>query len=339
MDAPKGAPGARSRAPVFVMGCHRSGTNLLYDTLLSAGGFAVYRGYLPVYKILIPHFGSLDHRKNREELLKVWLQSESFRRSGLQSSYVEEKVLNECKNGGDFIRITMDEMARQQQANRWAVYDPDAVMYVPQIKADLPDALFVHIIRDGRDIALSLQKMGGFRPFPWNRRQLGLEETAVYWRWMVQRGRDHGSQIPADYLELHYEELVSEPGSALRKLGKFIDHDLDYDRIQHAALGRIRESNSSFREEPRETQLQPMNRWKEKLTAEQVTSIECAVGETLEEFGYQLTTPAGRRQRSLKDRWVRTFYPILLDAKLYLKTSTALGRLSNLEPLHADSVE
>src|SRR5579872_1636455 len=47
-------PMARSQCPVFVMGCHRSGTNFLYDTLLSAGGFAIYRGYLPVYKILTP---------------------------------------------------------------------------------------------------------------------------------------------------------------------------------------------------------------------------------------------------------------------------------------------
>ena len=48
----------RKRRPVFVMGCHRSGTNLLYDTLLSAGGFAIYRGSLPLYELLIPRFGS-----------------------------------------------------------------------------------------------------------------------------------------------------------------------------------------------------------------------------------------------------------------------------------------
>ena len=55
----KPADPERKRRPVFVMGCHRSGTNLLYDILLSAGGFAVYRGYLPVYEILLPRFGSL----------------------------------------------------------------------------------------------------------------------------------------------------------------------------------------------------------------------------------------------------------------------------------------
>ena len=38
----RGARSIRSKAPVFVLGCGRSGTKFLYHTLLSAGGFAVY---------------------------------------------------------------------------------------------------------------------------------------------------------------------------------------------------------------------------------------------------------------------------------------------------------
>ena len=65
----------RSKCPVFIVGCHRSGTNLLYDTLLSAGGFAVYRGYLPVHKILIPRVGPLDKLENRQKAMDLWVQS------------------------------------------------------------------------------------------------------------------------------------------------------------------------------------------------------------------------------------------------------------------------
>src|SRR5215813_11080003 len=72
----------RSRRPVFVMGCHRSGTNLLYDTLLSAGGFAVYRGYMPFYKMLVPRFGNPAEVSNRKQLVETWLHSKGYRRSG-----------------------------------------------------------------------------------------------------------------------------------------------------------------------------------------------------------------------------------------------------------------
>src|SRR5579863_2442870 len=158
----------RRTRPVFVIGCHRSGTNLLYDTLLSAGGFAIYRGYLPVYKMLIPRFGSLTKLGNRKRMMKAWVRSKGFRRSALDADQLTAKVLNECRCGGDFIRIVMGQIASSQSVARWAVYDPDNLLYIPSVKADIPEALFIHMIRDGRDVALSLSKMGGFRPFLWD---------------------------------------------------------------------------------------------------------------------------------------------------------------------------
>ena len=44
---------------------------------------------------------------------------------------------------------------------------------------EIPEALFVHIIRDGCDIALSLRKLGDFNPFPWSRRPAALPPVAA----------------------------------------------------------------------------------------------------------------------------------------------------------------
>src|SRR5215471_6436823 len=92
----------RNHRPVFVMGCHRSGTNLLYDTLLSAGGFAVYRGYLPVYKILIPHFGHPKNPANRRKIVDTFMCGKGFARTGLHDSDLSSKLLDHCHTGGDF---------------------------------------------------------------------------------------------------------------------------------------------------------------------------------------------------------------------------------------------
>lgn len=323
----------RIASPVFVIGCHRSGTNLLYDMLLSAGGFAIYRGYLPVYKMLIPRFGPLDRPKNRDRLVKTWLQSKGFRRSNLDASQLAGQFLRDCRNGGDFIRIVMDEITRQQAAIRWAVYDPDNVHYIRQIKRDLPGALFVHIVRDGRDIALSLSKMGGFRPFPWDRRARGLLPTALYWEWMVEQGRRYGREIPGDYFEVHYEDLVSEPRRTLASLGEFLDHDLDYDRIQRVRLGRVGDSNSSFKTEPEDVSANPVNRWRERLSHPEVAAIESSVGNCLAEAGYELTVPENERKLGTRLRMMRSAYLNFLDLKLWLKTSTPIGRLANLSAL------
>jgi LPS sulfotransferase NodH len=323
----------RNESPVFVVGCHRSGTNLLYDTLLSAGGFAIYRGYLPIYKMLIPRFGDLDNPENRKKIINTWLRSKGFRRSGLDAQQLMDKLLAECNNGGDFIRIVMDAITRNQSAARWAVYDPDNLLHMQRIKADIPEALFVHVIRDGRDIALSLSKMQGFTPFPWNRKSRGLRETALYWEWMVRKGRQYGRLIGNDYIEVRYEELASEPEGILKKLGKFLDHDLDYERIQSMKLGRLSESNSSFRQEAEEKQSNPVNRWRERLSAREVAGLESMVGDCLTEFGYSLSLPEKQRQPGIQEQWMRLVYRNYLDAKLWLKIKTPAGRFASLSEL------
>jgi len=329
----------RSRRPVFVMGCHRSGTNLLFDMLLSAGGFAIYRGHLDIYKLMIPKFGSLDKRANRERVVETWLHSKGYRRSGLKAKEIRAKLLEGCRTGGDFIQIVMNEIVSNQNARRWVIYDPDCVLYLPQVKADIPETLFIHIVRDGRDIALSLKKMEGFKPLPWNiGSSRDLLPTAAYWKWMVRTGQAHGRKIPADYIEVRYEDLVLEPRETLATLSRFLDHELDYDRIQQAGLGRIRETNSSFREEVAQSPVNPIQRWKERLSREQVAALEALVGDCLQEHGYSLTAPPEERRLGLREKWIRTFYPVLLGTKQWLKTRTPLGKFANLSVLELSDV-
>jgi len=303
---------------------------MLYDMLLSAGGFAIYRGYLPIYKIMIPKYGSMASRANREKIVATWLRSKGFRRTGLGREVFSPRIENECRSGGDFIRVVLDTIAEEQKAQRWAFYDPDNVLHFRRVKRDIPNALFVHIIRDGRDIALSLKKMGGFAPLPWDRGEReSLVATALYWKWMVEHGRAAGKLFPADYIEIHYEDLITSPREALGRLGGFIDHDLDYERIREAGLGSLSKTNSSFREEAAKEKINPLGRWKERLSAENVAAIESTVGDCLEENGYELSAGAGGRRIRARHWLMSGMYPAFLGSKLWLKLNTPMGRLAN----------
>jgi Sulfotransferase family len=335
---PMPSPSDRKRSPVFVMGCHRSGTNLLYDMLLSSGGFAIYRGLIPIYNILIPRFGSFENRANRDRIVATWLRSKGFRRAGIAPAQVLARLGNGCRTGGDFIRAVMDSVAESQQMERWALYGPGNVLHVERVKHDIPNALFLHIIRDGRDIALSLKKMGGFAPLPWDRSQTdSLVATALYWEWMVRKGRTPGRNFPADYMEIHYEDLITNPRETLSKLSGFIDHDLDYDRIQRVGLGCLSETNSSFRGDGEKEQLNPLARWKKRLAPPTVAAIESTVGECLQENGYDLSLPAAERRRSLRHLWMRAMYSTFLDSKLWLKMHTPVGRFTDLSFLELEN--
>ena len=191
-------------------------------------------------------------------------------------------------------------------------------------------------MRDGRDIALSLMKMGGFRPFPWSSKARGLLETAVYWEWTVRKGQHYGRMFPDSYLEVHYEELVKDPKKALASVSQFIDQELDYEQILQGGVGRLKESNASFLGEPELARQNPVNRWKERLSHDQVVAIEALVGGCLEDLGYPLTTDPIERKPGVRAKLMRAFYMNFLAGKLWAKQRTPVGRFSNMSVLDLD---
>jgi Sulfotransferase family len=314
-----------SKAPVFVLGCPRSGTTVLYHMLLSAGGFAVYRAESNVLNLLVPRFGNLRSRKNRRELLDCWLESKMFRVSGLDAVKIERRVMDECRTGGDFLRITMEEVARSQGVDRWADCTPEHLLHIPEIQAQLPGSYVIHIIRDGRDVALSYVKQRWSHPLPWDRDE-HLAVAGLYWEWIIRRGRKYGRALGSNYREVHFEELVARPAETLAELGKFIGQELDYDRIQRAGIGSVSLPNSSFLDDSARDNFQPVGRWKSKLLAAELSNFEALVGAFLRELGYPLSgaSPARGSWRTVR---LRNTYFLLFAVKQWLKTKTPLGRL------------
>jgi len=316
---------SQNKRPVFVLGSPRSGTTLLYHMILSAGNFAVYRTESNVFNLLGPRFGDLSVRRNREALMKVWLGSKLFTRSGLDARTIEKKVLEECRNTGDFLRIVMQEIANKQGVERWADCTPDHLLYLREIRKEMPEALVIHILRDGRDVALSLDKQRWIRPFPWDKSKSVLV-SGLYWQWIVNRGREYGRTLGADYMEIYFEDLIQNPRPVLAQLGQFIDHDLDYDRIRKVGIGSVSDPNTSFQPESGGQDFNPVERWRKSLSANQLAACENLVGETLVSLGYKLGSTSMARHQ-LGDKAMRAAYESLYDAKLWLKQRTVLGKL------------
>lgn len=317
----------RSRAPVFVVGCSRSGTTLLYHMLLSAGDFAVYRAESQVFNLLMPRFGNLRIQKNRERLMHMWLKTRLFAVTGLDSGHITAKILRECKNYGDFLRIVMEEIAVNQNVHRWADCTPEHLLYMRQIKETVADALIIHIIRDGRDVALSLGKQGFVRPFRWDKKRR-LTAAALYWRWIVNKGREYGQFVAPSYMEVRYEELVNQPRRTLASIGDFIDHDLDYDRILRAGIGSVSQPNTSFELGHQKGEFNPVGRWKKLLTSRELGALEDMIGDLLLDLGYQLQAPlAPTLSNRVGVRMSRLLYDFRFDLKEWVKTSTRLNEI------------
>src|SRR5438093_3467504 len=81
---------------------------------------------------------------------------------------------------------------------------PEHLLYLPRIKETIPEALIIHIIRDGRDVALSTDKLGYIKRAPWDRKPTVMA-AGLYWEWIVNRGRADGRKLGGDYTEVRVE--------------------------------------------------------------------------------------------------------------------------------------
>jgi hypothetical protein len=310
--------GQRRLAPVFVLGSPRSGTTLLYDMLLSAGGFAIYLAESNVFNLLALRFGDFATKQQRRKLLRTWLNTKLFRATGLDSHEIERRVLEECHNSGDFLSIVMDEVVRDQGMQRWAENSPEAILHLPLIKQQIPNALVIHIIRDGRDVAMSLGAVRYIRPFPWEERQ-SLIGAGVYWEWIVERGRSYGRLLGPDYMEIHFEDLIKTPQETLDRVGEFIHHDLNYERIRQVAYGSVSKPNTSFTREAPGEGFKPVGRWKTGLSPDQLSNLERILGKTLRELGYVPASGRTDQEMNLELHAVRLIYRAYFEAKLCFK--------------------
>jgi len=278
-----------------------------------------------VFDVLEPIYGDLGALKNKKKMMNEWLQSKAFHVSGLDAAEVEAKVLSECNGAGDFLRIVMDMIAQKQGVKRWIDSTPTNIPHMQRIVKEFPDARIVHIIRDGRDVALSLDKREWSRPLPWDKKK-SLLAAGIYWEWIVRKGRKYGAMLSSNYLEVRYEELVSDPRKSLARVSEFIQHDLDYERILRASVGSVKNPLTSFKEDLNDGRFSPVGRWKNKFPPAQLVCFERLVGDYLLELGYPLSG-TGQLNHSLSVKRMRYVYGTFYELKQWAKVNTPLSRM------------
>lgn len=313
------------KRPVFIVGCPRSGTTLLYSMLVAAGGFAVYRKETYFFD-LVHRFPDLTDSAAQEEFSRRFLAGYLGRVPGLDVVPLVQDALRRCRTATDFLPRLMDLITAAQGMDRWLEATPAHVLYMDRIRRTVPDALFIHVIRDGRDCAISNVSQGWVPALPWDgHHRIGV--AALLWEWMVRKGRAFACAHPDVCFDVRFEDLLGDPAATLDRLGRFIDHDLDYGRIRDNPVHALKRPNTSFREEARCPDFNPLGRWKEKIQADDLRLCETLVGDYLEQLGYELSeASAGNACDRLRTLRMRGCYLTYFEGKHRLKSGTPLGR-------------
>jgi hypothetical protein len=129
-------------------------------------------------------------------------------------------------------------------------------------------------------------------------------------------------------MEVHYEDLLLDPPATLASLGRFLDHNLDYDRIKRTAIGSVSEPNTSFTNEYRDGAFSPVGRWRTSFSSDQLAAFETLIGPFLRELNYPLTADYPHVSNLKALNRMRSLYRMFWDLKLAMKVNTPLGRVS-----------
>jgi len=134
------------------------------------------------------------------------------------------------------IRQVYAVAASQSGASRYADKTPGYALCVDALAATLPEAVFVHLIRDPRDVAAS------YRNASWGPRT--LVAAGKMWADRVGAAQAAGQRLgPERYLEVRYEDLVRDPSGSLAAVCSFIDLPFDPAMLSYEDSAAARETS------------------------------------------------------------------------------------------------
>jgi hypothetical protein len=185
---------------------------------------------------------------------------------------------------------------------RWGDKTPYYLGYIDRIERLLPEARFIHLIRDGRDVAISVRGL-------WFAPGEDMASIARSWVSAIRTGRRLGARC-RHYLEVRYESLVRDPTPELQRICSFIGLDFDERMERHSdrARERLREMTPAGMMDKPSEEIHEMvrfatmppepsraQRWRQEMGKRDRLEFERVAGPLLDELGYGSTVALHRR--------------------------------------------
>ncbi|MGJ7505462.1 MULTISPECIES: sulfotransferase family protein [unclassified Variovorax] len=176
---------------------------------------------------------------------------------------------------------------KQTGAGRWGLKLQRRIQDIGTYAAIWPQAHFIHIIRDGRDLAASHIKTvpdWGYRT---------VEQAARGWLEVLTRPRQAAPD--GRYLEVRYEDLVSQPRQTIGQMLDYLGLPWDEAVLHHAeqkhALFDKPWGHPAAKAANKPLYTGRNGRYLHDLTSGEIKAFEQIAGKELERLGYGLSTP------------------------------------------------
>lgn len=283
----------------FIVGAPRSGTTLLRLMLDAHPDLAIppETGFVAVLGRDMPA------NRGPEDFLRAITDfppgAPSWPDFGIDRAVLLEEVVGSGEefSATEALRIFYRSYARRFGKTRWGDKTPTHCLQIPEIRRLVPESHFIHIVRDGRDVALSLRNT-------WFSPGQDAGVLANYWSNCVSTARRDGSSV-GGYLELRYEDLVLDPETQLRRICSFIKipffpsmldyHDHAGERLEELRT-RYRSDGSVLVSHDQRLSIQKLSSmppaservqaWRSSMPEEEAGEFLAVAKSVMDDFGY-----------------------------------------------------
>jgi hypothetical protein len=286
---------ARREPAIFVVGMNRSGTTLLRMMLDAHPQLTI-----PPETHFVPDLikAVREDGATPEDALAAMKSAREWGDFGFsdEEMLARLRALPKLKPGAA-VRTFYEAYMQQQGKPRWGEKTPTYVQKMKLIQRALPEARFVHVIRDGRDVALSVLDR--------TVRDLSAGDVARRWKKKITKAREDAPALE-HYMEIRYEDLIMQTEPVLREVAEFSDlpwddamltyYERSGERLKEMARalpgdGRAKELSVERRMKTHEMTTKPPSadrvaRWRTQMTAEQRAEFEAEAGDLLAQLGY-----------------------------------------------------
>lgn len=265
---------------VFILGAPRSGTTFLASLLdKTIYGKPVETHFITKYYKRLEKYGDIKNRDVLRSLVDDILKERPVQQWGIRVEF--EGFYQSLPKNYSYSDVVNQLMSLQKQGVNpfaWGDKTPHYVGDLDILMNLFPDAKYIYIVRDGRDVALSLLEKN------WGPNN--VYECAEYWS-KLNRNADliHDMEKEGKIYSLTYENLVDHTADHVREVYRFLGSTVSDQEVETLSSTVIARN---------------YGKWKAKMTAGEIKTFEAVAGSCLNKLGYELmfqgsTVPAYRK--------------------------------------------
>jgi hypothetical protein len=259
---------------VFILGAPRSGTTFLASLLEhTVYGKPFESQFIVKFYKSLSRYGDISQRANFKRLVANILKERAVQQWRLDIDL--DEFYDRMEGDYSYAHITDSLLLlknRQDGLEYWGDKTPQYIDNFDIIYELFPQARYIYIVRDGRDVALSLLEKG------WGPNN--IYACAKFWARLNRENARMDSLIESgEMLFLRYEDLVANPRGVTKSVYEFLSQPIDEESVE--SLSKSTKTDNFFK-------------WKKKLSPRQIRVFDSIASRSLSRFGYEVACPESK---------------------------------------------